>query len=85
MSRKTVSVLEMLEFANESLAADYHTLEFKQGISAMIEKILHKSNNYNGFMFLDQDEASVNYDPETKQYKPNYAHCTRKYFSPNKK
>jgi hypothetical protein len=84
MSRKTVSVLEMLEFANESLAADYHTLEFKEGVCAMIEKILHKSDNYNGFMFLNQDEASVIFNAETREYKPNAAHVTRKYFSPKK-
>lgn len=84
MSRKTVSVLEMLEFANESLAADYHTLEFKEGVCAMIEKILMKSDNYSGFMFLDSAEASINFNPETKEYKPNYAYFTRKYFSPKK-
>ena len=84
MSKKTVPVLEMLEFANESLAQEYHSLEFKQGICAMIEKILHKSDNYNGFMFLDSAEASIDFDSETKEYKPNYAYFTRKYFSPKK-
>lgn len=85
MSRKTVSVLEMLEFANESLAQDYHTIEFKLGICSMIEKILIKSNNYNGFMFLNPDAARIDYYPEIRDYKPNAAYMTRKYFSPNKK
>jgi hypothetical protein len=85
MSRKTVPVLEMLEFANECLANKNNSLEFVQGVCVMIEKILMKSDNYNGFMFLDAEAASIDYDPETKEYKPNYAYFTRKYFSPNKK
>lgn len=84
MSRKTVSVLDMLEFANESLACKDHSIEFKQGVCSMIEKILHKSDNYNGFMFLDQEEASVIFNAETREYKQNAAHVTRKYFSPKK-
>jgi hypothetical protein len=85
MSKKAVSVIEMLDYANESLAQDYNSLEFKQGICAMIEKILHKSDNYNGFMFLNSDEARIDFDSETKEYKPNYAYFTRKYFSPKTK
>ena len=85
MSRKTVSVLEMLEFANESLAQDCHSIEFKLGICSMIEKILIKTNNYNGFMFLNAESASIDYYPEIREYKPNASYMTRKYFSPNKK
>ena len=84
MSRKTVSVLEMLEFANESLACKDHSIEFKEGICSMIEKILIKTNNYNGFMFLNANSASIDYYPEIREYKPNASYMTRKYFSPNK-
>ena len=84
MSKKTVPVLEMLEFANESLACKDHSIEFKEGICSMIEKILHKSGNYNGFMFLDADAASIGYEEVTERYSPNAAYMTRKYFSPNK-
>jgi len=85
MSRKTVSVTEMLEFANESLAQDYHSIEFKLGICSMIEKILIKSDNYNGFRFLNPDAAAIDYYPETREYQPNAAYMTRKYFSPKNK
>jgi len=85
MSRKTVSVVEMLEFANESLAQDYNSIEFKLGICSMIEKILIKSDNYNGFMFLNPDAAAIDYYPEIREYKPNAAYMTRKYFSPKTK
>ena len=84
MSKKTVKVTEMLEFANELLAHKDNSIEFKEGVCSMIEKILHKSDNYNGFMFLDQNEASIIYNSETKEYKPNAAYLTRNYFSPNK-
>jgi len=85
MSRKTVSVIAMIKFANESLAQDYHSLEFKQGVCAMIEKILMESDNYNGFMFLNPHTAGIDFDPETKEYKPNYSYFTRSYFLPKNK
>ena len=58
MSRKTVSVLQMLEYANIQLArADkFVTKEYKDGIVTMIEKILHDTGNYAGFSFIDNND-----------------------------
>ena len=58
MSRKTTSVLRMLEFANHNLkrADEYATVDFKCGICSMIEMVLHESGNYAGFMFQDNDD-----------------------------
>ena len=52
--RKTIEVLEILNWANDSLAREdeFATSKFKAGICTTIEKILHSTNNYKGFMFL---------------------------------
>jgi hypothetical protein len=63
--RKTIEVLEILNWANNSLAREdeFATSGFKSGICTMIEKILHSTNNYKGFMFLKkttiQDISSI--------------------------
>lgn len=58
MPRKTYSVLDALMFANYQLKQPHHSDEFKQGIIAFIEHILHDSGNYNGYT------ASVYFSPE---------------------
>ena len=59
MSRKTISVLQMLEYANIQLARTdkFVTKEYKEGIVTMIEKILHDTGNYAGFGFINNDDS----------------------------
>ena len=59
MPRKTVSVLSLLEWANENLKRDdeFATVDFKCGICSMIEMVLHESDNYAGFMFQDNNDS----------------------------
>jgi len=54
-SKKNVGVVEMIDYANMQLARtdEFATREFKTGISIMIETVLHKSGNYDGFAFLN--------------------------------
>ena len=61
MSRKTTSVLRMLEFANHNLKRtdEYATKDFKIGICCMLEDVLLSTNNYSGFTFIDNDDSSV--------------------------
>lgn len=61
MSRKTVNVEEIKQHANQLLQSngEFFTKEFKAGICTMIEKVLHLSNNYNGFMFIDNNDSEV--------------------------
>jgi hypothetical protein len=58
MGRKTIEVESMLKFANERLAwvSEANTPEMRWGVIVMIEEILHKSGNYNGFRYLDNHE-----------------------------
>ena len=61
MSRKTVPVLQLLEYANRMLmrSDQYATREYKLGIICMLEDILHSTDNYAGFMFLDNNDSDT--------------------------
>ena len=57
--RKTIEVSTMVEWANTQLARtdEYADVGFKSGISTMIERILFNANNYQGFMFINNDDS----------------------------
>jgi hypothetical protein len=57
--KKTLGVFHMLDYANNQLARtdEYGSSDFKSGVCVMIERILHDTGNYNGFMFLDPDNS----------------------------
>ena len=61
MSRKTIPVLRMLKFANQQLARtdEWATVEYKIGIVNMLEEILHATDNYAGFGFIDNDDSDT--------------------------
>ena len=64
--KKTLGVSHMLDYANNQLARtdEYGSMDFKSGVCAMIERILHDTENYNGFMFVnpnDSDHGSLGY------------------------
>ena len=75
MPRKTTPILGLLEYANIQLARTdkFVTKEYKIGIVTMIEKILHDTNNYAGFMFIDNSDS----DCDTLGY------YSRQYFYSN--
>jgi hypothetical protein len=59
--RKTVSVKDMVDYANLQLSRvdNFATKDFKAGICVMIESILHKSGGYQGFMFINNNDSDV--------------------------
>ena len=59
--RKTVEVEQMVKWANMQLGRtdEYATMDFKSGISTMVGRILHNSENYNGFQFLNNDDSEI--------------------------
>jgi hypothetical protein len=59
--RKTINVLEMLNWANTQLKRtdEWARAEFKSGICTMIETILMDSGNYKGFMFIDNSDSEI--------------------------
>tara|TARA_Y100000114_G_C11724800_1_gene310366 strand:+ start:1030 stop:1263 length:234 start_codon:yes stop_codon:yes gene_type:complete len=61
-SRKTFNVKETVDWANKQLArTDEYSMKdgFKAGICHMITSILFESNNYNGFMFIDNNNSKT--------------------------
>jgi hypothetical protein len=74
--RKTIDVLEMVEYCNYQLSRTDNdaTKDFKIGIVVMIESILHRTNNYNGFMFINNEDTEIN----------TVGYYSRKYFAPKK-
>ena len=61
MAKKTHPVADLLAFANYQLARTdaIATVDFKCGICAMIERVLHDTGNYEGFGFLDHDDCQT--------------------------
>jgi hypothetical protein len=70
--RKTVSVKDMVDYANLQLSRtdEFATKDFKIGICTMIESTLHISDQYQGFMFINNDDIDVN----------TLGYYSRKYF-----
>jgi len=61
MARKTTPVVDLVEYANRQLRRTdkFATKEYKAGIIDMIEQILHTTDNYQGFMFVDNDDSET--------------------------
>jgi len=59
--KKTIEVIEMLNWANEMLARTdvYADAKFKAGIATTIESILTKTGNYKGFGFLNNEDSET--------------------------
>jgi hypothetical protein len=82
MSKKTVKVTEMVDFANELLANKNLSVDFKEGVIEMIQKVFFKSDSYGGFMFIESDKAILNYDSKTGESTATQGYVSRKYFQP---
>jgi hypothetical protein len=54
-AKKTVEVSMMLDWANTQLARtdEQADMRYKAGICDMLYVVLSKSNNYNGFRYID--------------------------------
>lgn len=61
MAKKTMNVEEIKTWANGILGSKepYFSKDFKAGVCATIEKILHETNNYQGFMFVDNNDSEI--------------------------
>jgi hypothetical protein len=59
-SKKTIEVKVMLRWANDHLSRkdDFADANFKSGICTAIEQVLHRTNNYNGFYFLNSESEN---------------------------
>lgn len=72
--KKTSEVQELKRWANSILSTpegevSHITMEFKDGICVMIEKVLHDANAYKGYMFINPDDSEYQtYGYLTRQY-----------------
>ena len=60
-ARKTIAVEKVVETANFYLSLDTIPDQQKKGIISLLNKILHETNQYNGFGYIDSYDAE---DPE---------------------
>lgn len=72
--KKTIQVEYIKDFANRQLVNPNYTMEEKNGIITMLEKILLESNAYKGYMFLHLGENN------TAPSRDTYEYYLRKYF-----
>lgn len=49
--KKSMKVEELKEYANKLLLNPRLSQQFKDGVSTMIEHVLHKTGNYEGFQY----------------------------------
>ena len=72
MSRKTVKVEDIKNHVNGILESNnpYYTKDFKSGVCIVLEEVLHLSGNYNGFMFIDNEDSEID----------TLGYFSRKYF-----
>ena len=81
--RKTFEVETIREIANEMLKYESAFIRdddprFRAGVSALLEKILMESRNYNGFRYLDKGELPEGSTPgirwsENDSYEERFA------------
>lgn len=61
--RKTVSVEQVVKYANEQLKYGMTGPVHRGGVMIMVEQILHDTGNYAGFRYLKSDEVPNNQAP----------------------
>ena len=71
--RKTLAIHEVIDKANALLAIPEIPVQEKYGITALVEALLHKANQYRGFKFLLDGPWEIG----------TQNHVTRKYFKDN--
>lgn len=59
MKRKTIEVEMVRDRVNDLLSNPNLMMEEKMGIITMIEYILHETNNYKGFMYLELNNGEA--------------------------
>jgi len=63
MSRKTIEVEKLVQYANEQLKYGMTGAAHRGGVTVMIEEVLFRTGNYGGFRFLRSDEVPNNQLP----------------------
>ena len=70
-TKKTIKVSQLIDLANDQLSREI-TIEQKEGIILMLENVLHATNSYSGFVFLDPSDSQFGTDGFYKRRYLNY-------------
>jgi hypothetical protein len=70
-ARKTVEVADIQEFVNHNLQRDNLSEEAKAGMCSLLEKVLHDTGNYRGFMY----DGGYKGTEEVKETEEHNFHC----------
>jgi hypothetical protein len=72
--RKTIQVDFIVDYVNRQLADPHFSPEEKRGMYMVLDRILHNTNQYAGFNYVDP------YDPEDPEFQINgKKEASRKY------
>jgi len=63
MGKKTFKVADLLQIVNTMNSTGMHTREQRQATNTLLEEILFKTDNYNGFHYLDHDAVPAGAQP----------------------
>jgi hypothetical protein len=59
--RKTTSVSTLIKYVNQNLTRkdEYATVGYKMGLCDVLESVLHSTDSYRGFGFIDSDDSET--------------------------
>lgn len=82
MSRKTIAVADVIAYANAMLAATPDDwVGERQGIAALLDKVLHATDTYAGFNYQPSEFLPADEQTLDNVLKPDYDGSRRYYYT----
>lgn len=86
--RKTMAVTDIVDIANRYLELPDHEMhindDFRHGVMAVLEHVLHRTENYRGFRYQPSERAEEPpFAPGTTYLRPGYNETRRLYYHPS--
>ena len=68
MARKTIKVADVVGFVNDELARVNLTVEGRQAMMLLAERVLHEAGCYKGFCYLSEHDLPKEVKPGIRYY-----------------
>lgn len=68
MARKTIKVADVVGFVNDELARVNSTVEGRQAMMLLAERVLHEAGCYKGFCYLSEHDLPKEVKPGIRYY-----------------
>jgi len=68
MARKTIKVADVAGFVNDELARVNSTVEGRQAMMLLAERVLHEAGCYKGFCYLSEHDLPKEVKPGIRYY-----------------